>query len=105
MKTLGMIGGSSWVSTIDYYRGINSMINEKLGGVNSARLFIYSINMNDMFELATTDGWPKAGEFLAGIAKKIEASGAEALVICANTPHIEARQIQAAIGIPLINII
>jgi aspartate racemase len=105
MKTLGLIGGSSWASTVDYYRGINMGVNEKLGRFNSARLFMYSLNMDEFYDLINDKGWDVTGEFLADIAQKLEAAGAEALVICANTPHITAPLIAKHINIPIIHIV
>ena len=104
MKTLGMIGGSSWVSTVDYYTYINKMVNDKLGGIASAKILMYSMNMEDLFRFASVKNWDGLAYFLSEIAKKLEGQGAEALVICANTPHIVADAIQKNIGIPLINI-
>jgi aspartate racemase len=105
MKPIGLIGGTSWLSTIDYYRGINTLVNEKLGRLNSAKIIMYSLNMEEFYNLGTTQGWDKAGEFLSGIAKKLEAAGAEALLMCANTPHITAPAVQKSITIPLIHIV
>jgi aspartate racemase len=104
MKTLGLIGGSSWVSTVDYYRGINTLVNKHLGGYASCRMILYSVNMDEFYDRVTNQGWEKTGEYLAGIAQVLEAAGAEGLVICANTPHIEAPNIQRAISMPIIHI-
>lgn len=104
MRTLGLIGGTSWVSTIDYYKYINQMVNEKLGGINSAKLFLYSINMEELFKFGSANDWNGLAKFLSDIAKKLETAGAEALIFCANTPHIAADAVQKNIGIPLIHI-
>lgn len=104
MKTLGLIGGTSWVSTIDYYKYINQMVNEKLGGINSAKLLLYSMNMDDLFKFASTNDWNGLADFLSSIAKKLETAGAEALILCANTPHIAVETVQKNITIPLIHI-
>ena len=77
MKTLGLIGGTSWVSTIDYYRYINQLANEKLGGLNFAQILLYSISFNDVKSLADVSDWQKLGEMLSGIAQNLENAGAD----------------------------
>ncbi|MBI4929763.1 MAG: aspartate/glutamate racemase family protein [Bacteroidetes bacterium] len=104
MKTLGLIGGTSWVSTIDYYRYINQMVNEKLGGVSSAKLFLYSLDMEVLLKFGSANDWKGLAGFLSDVAKKLETAGAEAIVICANTPHIAADIVQQNIKIPLLHI-
>jgi aspartate racemase len=105
MKTLGLIGGTTWVSTVDYYRYINLLTNEKLGGLNFAPILLYSINFNDVKSLADAGDWPKLGELLSGIAQNLERAGADAIVICANTAHIVADKIETSIQIPLVHIV
>lgn len=105
MKTLGLIGGTSWVSTVDYYSHINRMVNEKLGGINSAKIIMYSMNMEDLFKFASVNDWNGLADFLSGIANNLESAGAEALLLCANTPHIAADAVQKNIRIPLIHIV
>ncbi len=104
MKTLGLIGGTSWVSTIDYYRLINQMVNERLGGVNAATLLLYSVNFAEFLPPADEAGWRHFTSRFIAIARKLELGGAEGLVLCANTPHKVAPEISAAITIPLIHI-
>ncbi len=104
MKALGLIGGTSWVSTIDYYKLINEIINERLGGVNAATLLLYSVNFAEFLPPADEAGWQYFASRFIAIARKLEAAGAEALVLCANTPHKVAPEIAAAIAIPLIHI-
>lgn len=104
MKTLGLIGGTSWISTVDYYTYINKFVNERLGGVNSAKLFLCSVNMDDFLKHAQANDWDGLLKMAAGIAKELERSGAQALVLCANTPHIIANQLQSEIKIPIIHI-
>ena len=104
MKTLGLIGGTSWVSTIDYYRYINQLANEKLGGLNFAQILLYSISFNDVKALADRSDWEKLGEMLTDIAQTLEIGGAKAIVLCANTTHIVAEKIESNIKIPLIHI-
>lgn len=104
MKTLGLIGGTSWVSTIDYYRYINQMTNERLGGLNYAELLLYSLNFDQVKKLADANDWEKFGELFSGVAQNLENAGADAIVLCANTSHIVAEFIESRIKIPLINI-
>lgn len=105
MKTLGLIGGTSWVSTVDYYRYINKLANEKRGGLNYAQILLYSISFNDVKTLADAGDWENLGLLLSGIARNLENAGAEAIVLCANTTHIVAERIEEKIRIPLIHIV
>jgi aspartate racemase len=105
MKTLGMIGGASWVSTADYYRRINVMVNERLGEHNSARILLHSMNMQEFYQLMVKQDFDRVGEFLTRIAQNLEKAGAEALVIAANTPHIVMPYIRKHIGMPVIHIV
>lgn len=104
MKTLGLIGGTTWVSTVEYYKTINQLTNERLGGLNSANLFLYSLNMQEISTLINSGDWGKIAEIYTGIARKLETQGAEAIVLCANTPHLVADVIQRGIKIPIIHI-
>ena len=105
MKTIGLIGGTSWISTIEYYRIINQQVNERLGGINSAKILLYSINFEDMQPPVDWDGWISIGTMLSGIAKNLEAAGADCILLCSNTPHIVADLVQEKIQVPLINIV
>lgn len=104
MKTLGLIGGSSWVSTHDYYRYLNQLTQQKLGGPNGARLLLWSVNFAEFKTLVESGDGAAVAAHLTEIAQRLEAGGAEALVICANTPHMHAEHIQSHIGIPLLHI-
>lgn len=104
MKTLGLIGGTSWVSTVDYYRLINQMVNDRLGGVHAATLLLYSVNFSEFLPPSDEAGWRHFISRFIAIARKLESAGAEALVLCANTPHKVAPEIASAITIPLIHI-
>lgn len=104
MKTLGLIGGTTWVSTIDYYRMINRQVNERLGGLHSARMILYSLNFEEFRPPTDPKAWGPVSEMLAGVAQRIERAGAECLILCANTPHMAADTIQQKIRIPLIHI-
>ncbi len=104
MKTLGLIGGTGWVSTVEYYRIINQQVNNRLGGLNSAKILLYSVNQQEFKPPSNPAEIGKFAEFLISIARRLEKAGAECLVICANTPHMAADPIQKQIGIPLIHI-
>jgi len=104
MKTIGMIGGTSWVSTVDYYRIINQLTNQHLGGVSSAQILLYSVNYTEFRALVDAGEWPKFNETVTGIAKRLEAAGANCILLCANTMHMAAEAVRANTGIPLIHI-
>jgi aspartate racemase len=101
MKKLGLVGGISWVSTIDYYRYINEGVNERLGGLEFADCLVHSLNFGDVQRA----GWDHAGPLLLRAAESLEQSGADAIVLCANTAHRFADEIRSAIRIPLIHIV
>jgi aspartate racemase len=104
MKTLGLIGGMSWESTAIYYRLLNEIVRERLGGLHSARLLLHSFDFAEIAERQHHGDWDGAGVLLADAARTLEAGGAEGLLICTNTMHKLADQIQAAVSIPLIHI-
>src|SRR5258708_795945 len=104
MKTLGLIGGTSWISTIEYYPLINQQINEKLCGINLAKNILYSLNLHEVKPPSDPKGWGHIAHGLSNIARLLEDAGAECLVICANTPHIVADIIKQNIEIPLLHI-
>jgi aspartate racemase len=104
MKTIGLLGGMSWESTVPYYRIINEMVGERLGGLHSARLVLYSVEFQEIENLQHQGRWDEAGEILATAAAALEAAGAEFLVICTNTMHKVAAQVEAGIAIPLLHI-
>jgi aspartate racemase len=104
MKTIGLIGGLSWLSTIDYYRMLNEMINEKMGGVSSAKIILYSVNFEEIKQLTEQGRWDEIEKLMTSIAKNLQAVGADCLLLGANTMHKIADNIQQSIHIPLINI-
>ncbi|MBZ9820597.1 aspartate/glutamate racemase family protein [Mesorhizobium sp. CA4] len=104
MKTLGLIGGMSWESTAIYYRLLNEIVRERLGGLHSAKLLLWSFDFAEIAERQHAGDWEGAGVLLVEAARKLEAGGAEGLVICTNTMHKLADTVQAAISIPLIHI-
>jgi aspartate racemase len=103
MKTIGLIGGVSWVSTLDYYRIINTEVNKRLGGGNGAKMFISSLNYEEVIQLNKKDPEQLLGIVLEH-ARKIEKAGAHCLLFGANTMHRFAKEVQGGIGIPLIHI-
>lgn len=104
MKTIGLIGGTSWVSTIEYYRIINQRTNDRLGGLNSAKILLYSMNFEEFKPPADPNGWGPVADTLTGIARRLENAGADCLLLCANTPHMAADSVQKNIRIPLLHI-
>jgi aspartate racemase len=104
MKTLGLIGGMSWESTVTYYQHINQTVKAELGGLHSAKLLLYSVDFSEVEQLQVTGQWEAAGQLLADVARKLELAGADALVLCTNTMHEVADAISAAVHIPLLHI-
>jgi aspartate racemase len=104
MKTIGMLGGMSWESTATYYREINEGIKQNLGGLHSAKICLYSVDFDEIEKLQHADDWDTAAMVLAEGARKIEAGGADFLIICTNTMHRVASEIEQAISIPLLHI-
>lgn len=104
MKLLGLVGGISWTSTVDYYRYINEGINEKLGGLHFAECLIYSINFNDFQKYNAAYDWDASFELLANAAENVKKAGAQAIVLCANTAHIVADRVAERVKLPLIHI-
>ena len=104
MKTIGLIGGMSWESTVSYYQLINETIKEKLGGLHSAKILLYSVDFAEIERYQASDDWDKSAEVLSQIAQNLEQAGADFIVICTNTMHKVAPQIQKTISIPILHI-
>lgn len=104
MKTIGLIGGISWQSTIVYYRVINQRTNELLGGSHSARVLLNSVDFDEVALMQHEGRWDEFQELLIGVANSLERGGADFFLICANTPHIVADSIEQAVDIPLLHI-
>lgn len=104
MKTIGLIGGMSWESTLPYYRHVNEAIRARLGGLHSARLVLYSVDFHEIEQLQRSGDWQRAGELLGEAAAALERVGAEFLVLCTNTMHKVADAIEQAVCIPLLHI-
>lgn len=104
MKTIGLIGGMSWESTIPYYRLINEGVKQRLGGLHSAKLILHSVDFDEIERLQRSGDWDAAGALLTRSAQLLETAGAELLVLCTNTMHKVAPAIESAVSTPLLHI-
>ncbi|CAM7781884.1 aspartate/glutamate racemase [Atlantibacter hermannii] len=104
MKTLGLLGGMSWESTIPYYRFINEGVKARLGGLHSAKLVLHSVDFHEIEACQASGDWDKAGDMLAQAACGLEKAGAEAIVLCTNTMHKVEAHIEAACSLPFLHI-
>lgn len=104
MKTIGLIGGMSWESSSEYYRIINEEVNQRLGGLHSAKCILYSVDFEEIEICQRNSEWEKAAQILADAALSLETAGADFIAICTNTMHKVANKIQADIHIPLLHI-
>jgi aspartate racemase len=104
MKTIGIIGGITWLSTAEYYRLLNEMVNERLGGVHSAKIIIHSVDFDEIKTLTFADDWQGISKIICGIARQLEQAGAGCILIGANTMHRIAAEVQQAVSIPIIHV-
>ena len=104
LKTIGLIGGMSWESTVTYYKIINEVIKEKLSGLHSAKCVLYSVDFQEIEECQASGNWEKSGEILGEAAYNLEKAGADFIVICTNTMHKVVNQIKEKISIPILHI-
>ena len=104
MKTIGLIGGMSWESTVPYYSIINEEVKNALGGLSSAKIVLYSVNFEEIEAYQSSGRWDKAAQALGDVAKKLEAFGADFIIICTNTMHKIAPEISAMVKIPVVHI-
>jgi aspartate racemase len=104
LKTIGLIGGMSWESTQTYYRIINEKVRDELGGLHSAKLVLYSVDFAEIEALQHQGKWQEAGEILCSACKAVEAAGADFLILCTNTMHKLAPQLEQSVSIPLLHI-
>ena len=104
LKTIGLIGGMSWESTVTYYKIINETVKEKLGGLHSAKCILYSVDFQEIEECQAKGNWEKSGEILGEAANNLEKAGADFIVICTNTMHKVINQIKEKISIPILHI-
>ena len=105
MKTIGLLGGMSWESTQVYYRLLNETARQRFGGLHSASILLHSVNFAPIREMMLAGEWERAGAFLAGCAARLEAAGADVLLLATNTMHKVAHQIEEAITIPFVHIV
>jgi len=104
MNTIGLIGGMSWESTVTYYQLLNEGVKDALGGLHSAKVLLYSVDFYEIESLMSRGEWDKAADLLGGVAARLEAAGADFILICTNTLHKVAPQVQSRIGVPLVHI-
>lgn len=104
MKTIGLIGGMSWESTTSYYQIINETVKQELGGLHSAKILLYSVDFAEIEHYQATGDWEKSAQVLSDVALKLEKAGADFIIICTNTMHKVAPQIQQRISIPILHI-
>ena len=104
LKTIGLIGGMSWESTVTYYKIINETVKERLGGLHSAKCILYSVDFQEIEECQANGNWEKSGEILGEAANNLEKAGADFIVICTNTMHKVVNQIKEKISIPILHI-
>ncbi len=104
MKTIGLLGGMSWESTIPYYRIINEVVKERLGGLHSAKLVLCSVDFQEIERLQHSGAWDEAGQLLAKAARALQAAGANFIVLCTNTMHKVVPALESAVSIPLLHI-
>jgi aspartate racemase len=104
MRTIGLLGGMSWESSVEYYRLLNETVRERLGGLHSAECVMWSVDFAPIEELQRSGDWDEAARRLAALGRRLDEAGAECLVLCTNTMHRLADEVQAAIEIPLLHI-
>jgi len=104
VKTIGLIGGMSWESTLTYYQIVNERIKDALGGLHSAKVLLYSVDFHEIEALMSAGDWAKAADMLGDIAARLEHAGADFILICTNTLHKVAPQVQSRLSVPLVHI-
>lgn len=105
MKVLGLIGGMNWQSTVEYYKILNTIVNEKLGSNHSAKIILYSVDFEEILTLEIENNWSDVKKIMGNIVANLENAGAEAIVICSNTMHLIAEDLEKISKVPLINVI
>ena len=104
MKTIGLVGGLSWESSKEYYRIINESVNEKIGGLHSAKCIMYSLDFGEAMEIKNAKGWGELTKVMSDAAQRLEAAGADVVLICTNTMHKLVPEIQQTIRVPILHI-
>jgi aspartate racemase len=105
MKTIGLVGGTGWISTIDYYRIINQEVNKRLGGQTTGKIVLYSVDFGEIDALHAKGDFDGVGALLTDASRKLVSIGADCVLLCANTMHMHAEGVQAAVPVPLIHIV
>ncbi len=105
MKTIGMIGGMSWESSLEYYRIVNEAVKERLGGFHSAKCVMYSVDFEEIERFQHQGDWDAATEVMVDAARRVERGGADLLLICTNTMHMMAEAVEESVDIPLLHIV
>lgn len=105
MKTIGLVGGTGWISTVDYYRIINEEINKRLGGLHFGKIVLYSIDFGEIDALHAKGDLDGVGSLLLDASKKLVSIGADCVLLCANTMHMHAPKVQQAIPVPLVHMV
>ncbi len=105
MRTIGLIGGMSWESSLEYYRLINQGVKQRLGGFHSARCLMYSVDFAEVEQMQSSGAWDDATALMIDAAQRLERGGADCIVICTNTMHLMAPQVEAAVSLPLLHIV
>ncbi|OGD28643.1 MAG: aspartate racemase [Candidatus Aminicenantes bacterium RBG_13_63_10] len=105
MKTIGLVGGMSWESTLEYYRIINQRVKEKAGGFHSAKIVLYSVDFEEVESRQHQGRWEELASLMIDAARRVEKAGSDVLCICTNTMHLMADEVQAAVRIPLLHIV
>lgn len=104
MKTIGLLGGMSWESTVTYYQIINTVVRERLGGLHSAKCVLYSVDFDEIEACQSSGDWARSAEILSAAARALERAGADFIVLCTNTMHKVAPEISARCGVPVLHI-
>jgi aspartate racemase len=104
MRTVGLIGGMSWESTLPYYRQVNERVRDRLGGLHSSKLLLYSVDFAELEAMQRSGDWDAADALMVDAARRLQVAGAQALAICANTMHRSAPAVEAAVGLPVLHI-
>jgi aspartate racemase len=105
LRTIGLVGGTSWVSTAEYYRIINAEMNARRGGQSAARILLYSVDFGEVCAFQADGNFDQVGVLLADAARKLAGAGADCVLLCANTMHMHAERVQAAVPVPLIHLV
>src|SRR6476469_6594752 len=103
--TIGLVGGMSWESSAEYYRLLNELVRDRDGGLHSASCVLWSVDFAPVEQMQVEGRWDEAGELLAEVARKVEAAGADVVLLCTNTMHKVADRVEAAIGVPLLHLV